>query len=182
MPGRTPAEAVSVFLEPIQAAVSCLGTAKITLSPRGRGGLDIVHLLSVNSGSAMKIDKGLTFDVRLRYEIIRTSQSEIHPFRVTTRAYLHAVAAAGGNELITAHWHPTGASSITGPHYHMGVAALAPDGVFTPRAHIPSPRVSVETMVRLCIEQFGCQAVRDDWREVLDRCEDNFTKHRSWHM
>ena len=180
MPGRTPQEAVAVFLEPITEALSCLCLAKVTLSPGGRGGLGRTHLLTLNGGQAVSLGGGITLDARIHYEIIRMPDAKSQPFRVTTRAYLHTLAEEGGAELIAAHWHPTGNSARRLPHWHVGSAALAHDGVFTPRAHIPSPRVSFEAVIRLTIEQFHLPARRGDWSEVLQRCEDNFMSHRTW--
>ena len=37
MPGRTAADAFRMFVEPLQDALACLGSAKITTSPGGRG-------------------------------------------------------------------------------------------------------------------------------------------------
>lgn len=180
MPGRTPTEAVDFFLEPLGDAVACLGQAKITLSRGGRGELDVTHLLTLNDSHGMSLSGRLRLDARIQYSIIRDGASASQPFRITTRAYLHTVSNSSGVEVFSAHWHPTGSSPYTGPHWHIGSAALAPDGVFTPRAHLPSPRASFESVVRLLIEQFGVTPARPDWADVLDRCEGNFERHRTW--
>lgn len=180
MPGRTPHDAVAVFLEPIREAISCLGRAKLTVSPGGRGTLGQTHLLTVNAGEPMALPGGLTLDLNLHYEIVRISRAGVQPFRVTTRAYLHTIAKPGASEIISAHWHPTGNSGRTEPHWHVGAAALVEDGVFSPRAHIPSPRVSCEAMVRLAIEQLDVRPVRQDWDAVLESGERDFAAHRSW--
>lgn len=180
MPGRSPSEAVAAFLEPIQIAVSCIGIAKVTLSPKGRSELGQTHLLTLNGGVPVLLSNGHGLDVRLQYEIVRSAASAAQPFRVTTRAYLHAIKAPDGRELISAHWHPTGNSAEHEPHWHIGAAALADDGVFSPRAHIPSPRVSIENLVGMCITQFGCRPQKDDWEELLTRSDADFRNHRSW--
>ena len=179
MPGRTSTEAVNVFLEPIQRAVGCVGVAKVTLSPKGRSALGRTHLLTLNSGKPVTMSNRHLLDVRLHYEIVRTEASA-QPFRVTTRAYLHRVLDPRGVEVISAHWHPTGSSAVDFPHWHIGSAALASDGVFTSRAHVPSPSVSVEDMVYLCLTQFGCEPQREDWRTILDASEAAFRSHKSW--
>lgn len=180
MPGRSPSEAFGVFVEPLAEAVGCLGRAKFTASPGGRGNLHVVHSLLLNGGGPLLLSGGLQLSARVLYEIIRDGTSAAQPFRITTRAYMHTIALNDGVELLTAHWHPVGASPQVQPHWHVGAAALAPDGVFTPRAHIPSGRIAFETIVRVAIEQFGVEPTRSDWAEVLDRCEHNFTEHRSW--
>lgn len=179
MPGRTPNEAVQVFLEPLAEALSCVGAAKITLGPGGRGDLGKVHPLLLNNGKPMELGGHLNLSTMIHYEIIRDGSSSSQPFRITTRAYMHTVATDRA-ELLSAHWHPIGSSPYAEPHWHVGAAALAPDGVFTPRSHIPSGRIAFETVVRMAIEQFGVSPAKQDWVEVLDRCEENFTQHRSW--
>ena len=180
MPGRSPAEAVEAFLEPVQDAIGCLGRGKITLSPKGRSDMGRTHLMSLNNTDGMVFGDGLRLRIQLHYEIIRSGPSKVQPFRVTTRAYLHSVEVDGHGELIAAHWHPTGASPYDSTHWHIGTAALAPDGVFTPRAHVTSPRVSVESMIRLCISQFACQPARSDWESLLAEGEANFVRYQSW--
>jgi hypothetical protein len=180
VPGRTPAEAVEVFLEPIRESLSCLCRAKLTLSAGGRGAVGQTHLLTLNGGRPVVLGGGLTLDARIHYEIIRMPDARSQPFRITTRAYLHTIANDAGAELISAHWHPTGNSARRDPDWHVGSAALAEDGVFTPRAHIPSPRVSFEAVVRLAIDQFDVKPTREDWSEVIERCEQSFVSHRTW--
>jgi len=174
VPGRTPAEAFRAFIEPLALAVSCAGQAKLTTSRGGRGDLGVLHSLTLNKAQGMKIGGGLHLDSRILYTIIRDDRSTAQPFRISTRTYLHSIAAPAG-ELIAAHWHPEGSSPFRDPHWHVGSAALAFSGVFSPRAHIPAPRTSLEGVIRLAIEQFEIAPRREDWKRVLDECESNFT-------
>ncbi len=180
MPGRNPVEAVDFFVVSIQAAVSCLGPAKVSLSQRGRSALDADHTLFLNRGQGMALHGGYRLDAEINYAIVRDGRTPSQPFRVTTHRYQHALLDPDGLEVISAHWHLTGQSPVKEPHWHIGSAALTPDGVLTPRAHIPSSRISIEEMVRLTIAQLNVPAVRDDWRDVLANSESTFAANRTW--
>lgn len=176
MPGRTPAEAVAAFLDPFKVALSCVAQAKITLSPGGRGTLGQVHAWTINDGTGADIGYGLRLTATMRYEIVST---EPHGYRATTHAYLYAIHAPAA-ELVSAHWHPVGSSPVKFAHWHVGGAALADDGVFTPRAHLPSARVSFETFVKFAISELGVKPNVPDWSERLKVSEEAFRQHRTW--
>jgi hypothetical protein len=50
----------------------------------------------------------------------------------------------------------------------------------TRRAHLPTGRVSVESVLRLLLHDLGVTARRDDWGEVLDDAEPRYLTHRRW--
>ena len=59
--------------------------------------------------------------------------------------------------------------------------AISPVGVFLERAHVPSPRISFEQMVRWVLETVpGVTPTRSDWFERLKRNEEIFEQHKSW--
>lgn len=80
MPGDTPYEAVASFLEPLQNAVSCLGVAKLTLSPGGRHEPGSVHSWTLNSGHGMHLrmagDVRATLRLTMHYEIVRSDPAK----------------------------------------------------------------------------------------------------------
>lgn len=73
------------------------------------------------------------------------------------------------------------ASPYKAPHLHAGQAILAPDGVITPRAHLPSGRISLESVVLVLIRDFGVRPARDDWEHCLAEDEGVFKLYRTWH-
>lgn len=153
----------------------------MTTSRRGKSALGVDHALTINDGRGMEMGQGLTLDSRLIYQIVRDEGRVAQPFRITTVMYMHTIKQTNGSaELVSAHWHPTGASPYRSPHWHLGSAALADTGVFTPRAHLPAPRTALEDVVRLAIDQFNLSPQREDWDEVLRECEATFVRHRSW--
>lgn len=170
---------MGAFLEPIQDAVSCLAQAKVTVSPGGQNVDGRVHGLTVNLDRPVKL-KGqpLLLRVRMQYEIIRAEDPERGPWRVTTHGYAHEVQQSDGQAVISWHWHPT--TQMSEPHIHAGTTQLADEAVLSRRHHIPTDRVSLESVVRFCIAELGAEPLRDDWEKILDLNEGLFKLHRSW--
>ncbi len=183
MPGATPNAAVDAFIDPIRESASCLsGSAHLTLSPKARGQVGETHSWTLNAAEGVSLIGGHRFKAAMHFETLDQGASRRDErFRVSTRAYLYAITNAAGQELIAAHWHPTGKSHVTFPHWHLGAAAISEEGVFLKRAHIPSPRVSFESMVRQVLDMVpGIEPCRDDWDTVLDRTEGAFEEFKSW--
>lgn len=102
-------------------------------------------------------------------------------YRCSTRAYLYALIGPSGQEVLAAHWHPTGKSPVSEPHWHLGSPALSTEGVFLARAHIPSPRISFEHLIRWTLENVKVvEPACVDWRERLARTEQTFEQFKSW--
>jgi hypothetical protein len=180
VPGATVPAAVEAFLDPLREAAACFGGAHFTLSPGSRGNLGAIHFWTLNNDRPVELGEGVSFRASMHFEILDIGQGKRRgPFRVTTRGYMYAVIVRD-QELLAAHWHPTSSSPFTEPHWHIGAAALAADGVYLERAHIPSPRVSFEKMIRFMIEQMGVPPHREDWSERLERSEALFREHSSW--
>lgn len=178
MPGRTAPEAFQAFIEPLKFALACVARAQITTSPRGRGAVDTEHSWTINSGDGAEVGGGLRLKATMRYVILRTSATA-QPFKVQTRKYLYAIEAPDRREILCAHWHPDSSSPVSDPHWHIGGAALTPDGVLTPRAHLPSGRISFEEVVLLAVD-LGAQTLVEDWQARLQRTRQNYEDHRSW--
>jgi hypothetical protein len=99
---------------------------------------------------------------------------------VSTTAYRYHLLDESGKELIGWHWHPEskGDSRLRGhPHLHV------PAGPIDRRLHVPTGRVSIESVLRLLVD-LGIPARPahvTDFAKVLDECEGPFIKHRRWH-
>lgn len=171
MPGDSPYEAVTSFLDPLQNAVSCLGPAKLTLSPGGRHEPGKVHSWALNGGEGMRLrvadDVWATLRLTMHYEIVRSDPTKHEgTWRVTTHAYAYELVHETGL-VWSMHWHPTGNSPVTFPHLH-----LSPYG----SGHFLTSRHSLESAVQWCIEM-GAQPTRENWRAVLGESEG---VHRLW--
>lgn len=183
MPGRTPYDAVEAFLEPIQDALSCIARAKISLSPGGRHTTSHIHALALNESNPVRLRRGASSAVLLklgmRYEVVRTEQmQERGAWRVSTRAYMYELQTESGELVWSYHWHPD--STVTVPHVHIGHTQLAEDAVLLYKAHHPTGRISLESVIRICIAEYGVTPRRDDWEKILEIGEADFENYRTW--
>lgn len=107
-----------------------------------------------------------------QYEIIESDVAELGPWKVSTRAYEYRIEAADRAELATWHWHPEGVSTFIRPHVHVGGPLAG--------CHIPTGRVSVESVVRFLVLELGVRTLRGDAGTVLDEGEARFEDWRTW--
>ena len=111
----------------------------------------------------------------MQYEIVRTDQRR--EWRVSTRAYAYELQTSSGELVWSYHWHP---ATLRGPHAHLGRTQLAEDAVLSQKAHYPTGRVSLESVIRACITEHGVVPLKDDWDTTLDLRERDFVTYRSW--
>lgn len=173
---RTPQQAAHEFFEPLQSAVGCIGNAKITTSPGGRGTPDTSHVWTINSDQGMQLANGLILIARMRYRIIKASPRR---WRVTTEMYQYCYRSKR-TEIVSWHWHPSGSSHFTLPHLHVGTAVPVNSGVLTPRSHLRTPRTAFEEVIGLGISELGIEAQTTDWQNILDTCLGIFELSRTW--
>jgi hypothetical protein len=117
--------------------------------------------------------------IGMLYEIIRTTEAGRLPWRVSTRGYAYEMQTASGELVWSYHWHPEG-QRVTNPHAHLGHTQLADDAVLYQKAHNPTGRVSLESVVRACITEYGATPLQDDWDKTLALREGDFQLYRSW--
>jgi hypothetical protein len=92
------------------------------------------------------------------YEIIRTDDPVRGPWRVSTRAYAYEMQTSGRELVWSYHWHPQ--STVSNPHAHLGHTQLAEDAVLSDKAHHPTGRVSLESVIRTCITEYGVEPLK----------------------
>lgn len=114
----------------------------------------------------------------MKYEIIPVEGDGQEPWRVTTHGYSHELQESNGQAVISWHWHPD--SRVQDPHIHMGSTQLSDDAVISRRTHLPTDRVSLESVVRACIDEFGATPARDDYDKILSMNEGAFKLYRTW--
>lgn len=155
------------------------------MSPGGKNQLNRTHILTWHGAEPVPVQgpRGeiVTLDLEIEYEILHIPEDrERGPYKVSTRGYMHAVQTIDGGEVIAFHWHPNGHSHVKDTHMHVGSTQLIPDGVLSKKHHIPAPRMSVEGVLRFCIEQIGVEPLRDDWASTLADSEDLFHMWATW--
>ena len=100
-------------------------------------------------------------------------------YKARTLAYIYSVRTdsddAENAELIAWHWHPLTTPDRVEPHMH--VQAVPPLGL---KLHTPSGRVSFEQVVRFLVDDLQVEPSRDDWRTIIDECDQRFREFKTW--
>ncbi len=178
MPGRNPAAARRDFLGPLQRGLACVTYAQwLTSGPWKQPGDEEALTTSqrpLRFASALFRD-GLLLDLRQRYHYERDAGG----WHVSTLAYNYELDDGDGRELISWHWHPGQPSGNPYMHLHVAGATLGP------RVHVPTGRVSIESIIRMLITDLGVPPAggrdRDTCLRVLDQAERDFIEHRRRH-
>jgi hypothetical protein len=108
--------------------------------------------------------------LRQQFHVVRAERAKYH---ISTAAYFYRLDDEKGHELIAWHWHP--AQRVNYPHAHVDCGAI------TSSAHLPTGRVSIESVLRFVLNDLGVRARREDYADVLDEAERAFIQHRRWH-
>lgn len=123
--------------------------------------------------------KRLHFSAALEYELIETEDADRGRWKVSTRKYMYHLVTDDHAEVLLFHWHP-GTSTQPGPHLHLGSSQLLPTAVVGSGGHIPSGRLSLETVVIYLIAEQGVVPRRSDWEKVLAENNAKFERWRTW--
>lgn len=151
----------------------------MTVSVGGKFAIGRVHALTVNNDRPIELKNArLLLRARMQYEIVEDERPDYGPWRVTTRGYAHEVQLSSGQAVLSWHWHPD--TGLLQPHIHAGSTQLANDAVLSRKHHIPTDRISLESVARFCIKEMAAEPVREDWDNVLALHEGMFKLHRSW--
>lgn len=105
----------------------------------------------------------------------RAEAGDFGEWHVSTVGYEYRLTTAAGAELVAWHWHPAPLPGPDLPHLH------AASGPLSHKAHLPTGRVSIESVFRLLVNDLGVPVRRDDHTHVLDEAERVFIEHRRWH-
>lgn len=115
--------------------------------------------------------------VKMRYRIVQ-AEGERGPWQVSVAAYQYAFTDDAGREIVAYHWHPDGMSNVTAPHLHLEAGAHV-GRLDLAASHLPTGRVSLESIVRLAIEGFSVSPLRREWQSVLSRGDEAFARWKT---
>lgn len=173
MPGRTPAEAVNDYLEPLSRAISCV-TRSVLDVQGGYYPADDPHPMLLAGGDPVRLSTGpgsqehLAISVLGLYELVRYTGSG-GPWEARSVGHQYALEDSGGQEIVAYHWHPT--SSITTvpdyPHLHLGAGSGVSQRQLR-KAHVPTGYVSLADFLQLLISDFQITPLRRDWKDALE--------------
>jgi hypothetical protein len=183
VPGRTPQEAFTNFVEPLASAMACVARCKLSASSGGRSEVDTVHHLLGNGGAPIPVGgpHRLSLQLRMKYRIVRVGDPDADdPFKIRTVAYSYTLTDASDQGILGYHWHPDGESHITGPHVHVGGTQLRDDAVLASKQHVPTGRISLEQVLRSLISEHDVPARANDWDQRLTLTDGVFKLYRTW--
>lgn len=168
-------------MPPLQRALSCVTDAVFVRSHDSTVPGAIRALNAPRAGFApLRGENRLHLSVAIQYEVVPSPDPDRGPWKVRTRKYMYHVVADDLTEVILFHWHPDGKSAEQGPHLHMGSSQLTPNAVVSSKAHVPTGRVSLESVLELLIQDFGVVPLRPDWQDTLASSRDEFHRWRTW--
>jgi hypothetical protein len=170
LPGNTPAEAREAFHAPLRRCLDCITTDQLYARPRRPGDTELLtltrHPLPLRSAQLGRVQLALSHWYRLTRD---------GPWHATTTGYEYRLIFGEHQELAAWHWHPAPLPGPDFPHLHITNEPL------TRRAHLPTGRVSIESVLRLLIDDLGVPARRADYAEVFGAAERDFIEYRRWH-
>ena len=173
MPGRSRAQARDSFLAPLKRSLSCVTNSQLYVPETTSASGDVLGALTLSEEPlVLRSDRlGGNILLELRHQFRYVKERE-HRWHVSTVGYLYQLYDEAGQELVSWHWHP---ESNAYPHLH------AASGVLDKRIHLPTGRMSIESLLRMLLTDFAVHPRRDDFMEVLAKAEEPFIEHRRWH-
>jgi hypothetical protein len=130
--------------------------------------------------ASTKHRKGVYLFADQNFEFVRhDTGAYAGQFKIHTLGYVYTVSLADNIDqgLTFFHWHPRDRQD---PHVHLRTDdpnATTAEGVHG--LHIPTGRVSFETVVRFLIDEFAVRPA-SGWEKRLEVNEDLFRRHRTW--
>jgi hypothetical protein len=174
--GESPAEAVAAFIEPLRRFLSCVTDRVLVATHYHEIELDQPRALTFgrDEETRVRLRDDLMLDVAHFFEVVE-DVGDAGPFRCHTRAYSYDFRHVGGPSVVAFHYHPE--SRVILPHAHVHQYTQPVD---LSKVHLPTGRTTLESIIRLAIEEFGAVPHRDDWDDVLMAAEANFRGWRTW--
>jgi hypothetical protein len=163
--GRTPRDAHDAFAHAYQRALLCVSRAHFNTD--GHGGPGALHSADIGTKpTPLLSNQPLGLLVLLSYRIVEVNVPS-RQWVVRLTDYYYTLTDATGREMFAYHWHPSGRSSVTWPHLHLG-PALGQLSMSATQTHFPTGPVAIEDVIRTAINWFGVRPLRQDWEAALD--------------
>lgn len=183
---NTPREAVERYVTPFRDAIHCIAHGTLITSQERVYRINEVYSLILNNSDPVQLrsSPAISLSAGQRFRIVRDDDLERGPYRVHTVEYWYLSAADDDREMLTFHWTPeaVGRGQKTYPHMHVGPALLAADSPIFPttfhKKHVPSGRISIESVARFAIEELSVSPLKLDWSDILDHRQGEFDQYR----
>jgi len=192
MAGRDPKDAYDNFIDPLQEVVACVSYITLKLRPHPRK-FATNTIYSANLGGDSPVILGMSdkrpaigITVMQQFRIIKVDEDhERGPYKTQTVKYLYSISdATDDKEIIAFQWTPevNDPCQKRYPHLHLGERFTGGDllpGSSFHKMHIPTGRISVESFIRMAIEEFGAEPKKKNWRAIIRRHESAFIRWRT---
>lgn len=176
MAGETEYEAFDTYARPIGAALHCVTHSK--LGYRFQPVLDVPQVLTFDARDPVPLRrKGLPrlhLGFIQRYRLIQVEEADDprRPYGARIAEYIYSISDHRNVEILSFHWHPESPlSPRPEPHLHVKIKVAEgsdPSLAETfPKLHIPTEHVTIASVVRLLIEQFGVHPLKANWDAIL---------------
>lgn len=125
----------------------------------------------------------LLLSLRHQYRFVHVPEDvERGPWAVTTLGYSYELLDKNEQRVVAYHWHPDPSIPATYPafpHLHIGRLFAHPGlpadfrvhASALVRAHLPTDRISIESILRLAIRELGVEPLNERWERVLEGTE-----------
>ena len=175
MTARSQDETRQASLEWFQRAISCVSKAVIS---RGQAIEGAPNFWTIDERYVpLRGRYRLEFSFHHTYTM-RESSDGPRRWAVRSGSYFYQVRERVGPEIIAFHWHPGRRGQPDFPHLH--VTSQSGSVRIPAKSHVPTGRVSVESVIRFLIEELHVRPLRPDWDRVLLGGERVFNDRRSW--
>lgn len=186
MPRNNPRQAVDRYLEPFRAALGCIAHGTLVTTDERHYVVDRVYSLVVNETDplALRTNPYIALSAGQWFRVVQDDAIGYGPFRVHTVGYFYAFSTDAEQEVLNFQWTPeaTQPGQKRFPHVHVGRGLLGGNAQLFPetfhKKHIPTGRVSFESIIRFAIEELDVPPLRDDWSTVLERGQAEFDRYR----
>ena len=181
IPAKNDSQARGRYARFLQLSLSCVSRTVWITAPTPYGRRDTISLTPQEDPVRLRTRSG---------EVFHLSASQLFHFeddsryegerKVSTDAYAYRLwpDRDRDGELLDWHWHP-GPDGVSTCHLHLGRGLGTRDDLH--KLHLPTARVSFESVVGFAIREMAVQPLREDWEEILFDSHTRFEKYRTWH-
>ncbi len=186
IPARNPTAALDRFVDFMAQSLRCLDRRAVWVTgtpDRAYAAAlpeDARTLFVANAPLTLPSDgpvSRLYFTPGQTFEVVRDERQR-REWRVHTLGYIYIVALDVRMENVVLQWHYHPYAGRNDTHVH--VTAERPDLGRLESLHLPTGRVSFESLVRFLITDLRVVPAREDWQDALDDAETRFRAHRRW--
>ena len=189
MAGRDPAEALRNFIAPLRQALHCITEAPLSV-PDVRGHdakIETEYTATLSAGKPITLHGEHRLQLRVGhvFRLVETNDAERGPVKASTVRYQYIIGTRDGQEIVAYQWTPAAdPPQRTFPHMHIG-SLVTRESVFLGKTfsnlHLPTGRVSLESVVRFLIEDLEVGTIIDPAiaLERLRQSEAAFHRYRT---